>query len=69
MSRYMVVFEWAGRGHEDVKRELTADTLDMAKLQAAMLYAADFEDPGPDAYRIIENGKAEVYRYPEPTFH
>ncbi len=72
MSRYTLHFEWpAGIGvDEEATFELHAETFDLAKMQAAMLYAcAAAESPPPIAYRIVQNGETEVYLYPEPTVH
>ena len=71
MSKYSVVFEWpVGATAVDPLFELEAETFEMAKLQAAMLYAGcAFETTAPTAYRILQNGQTEVYRYPEPTVH
>lgn len=72
MSRYAVCFEWPPGILIKGKAEfvLNADTVEIAKIQAAMLYAgAAFEEGLPTGYRIICNGGTEVYRYPEAFFH
>ena len=68
MSQYLVHFDWDDdvESHDDARRELNADTIVAAKLEAAMMYAGQaFESAPPTAYRILQNGKTEVYRYPE----
>jgi len=67
VSRYTVHLEWPD-GAADAGRELNADTLELAKMQAAMLFAA-LEGPLPIGYRIKQDGEYEVYRYPEATVH
>jgi hypothetical protein len=67
MSQFILRFDWPqGAGaDEEATRELSAGTFEAAKMQAAMLYAgAAFRDTRPTAYRIIQNGQTEVYRYP-----
>jgi hypothetical protein len=68
MSRYLVQFVWDGdaEDREGARRELAADTIETAKLEAAIMYAeaASCGAP-PAAYRILQNGDREVYRYPE----
>jgi hypothetical protein len=68
MSLYTLRFEWpADAAGPEAVRELIGATLDHAKLQSAMIYAAlSFEDPAPVGYRIVQAGTVEVYRYPEP---
>lgn len=65
MSQYTVRFEWpAGAPAEESDRiDLTADTFDAAKMQAAMLYASHEFRSAPTAYQILQNGETEVYRY------
>jgi hypothetical protein len=67
VSRYTVYFDWPD-GADEAGRDLDADTLDLAKVQAAMLYAL-WEGPPPDGYRIEQDGEIEVYRYPEAVVH
>ncbi|HEY3948487.1 hypothetical protein [Phenylobacterium sp.] len=42
---------------------LIADSLEDAKLEAAILYACD--ERTPPAYRIVRGAKRVVYRFPE----
>jgi hypothetical protein len=66
MARYAVHFEFdeAIEAPVEPRHALEGETLEDAKLQAALLYAlADFESL--PAYRILRDGWAEVYRYPE----
>jgi hypothetical protein len=45
--------------------KLVADSLEDAKLEAAILYACvDLPTP-PKAYRIVKGARSVVYRYPE----
>jgi hypothetical protein len=67
MARYAVHFEFESpvEAKVDPRHELDGNTLEAAKLQAAILYAvADFGTP-PKAYQIFRDGETEVYRYPE----
>ena len=64
--RFTVHYEWpASRrcGHE--VRQLIADSLDDAKLEAAILYACIDSTTLPPAYRIVRGARRTVYRYPE----
>lgn len=65
--RYSLHFEGPdGRPPRDGQvRSLISDTLDDAKFEAAILYAA--VDPAvlPQAYRIVKGARRVVYRYPE----
>jgi hypothetical protein len=67
--RYSLHYEWpapAAAGPEACGRKLVADTLEDAKLEAAILYAcADL--PLPAAYRIVRGARSVVYRYPEAS--
>ncbi|MGZ6040447.1 MAG: hypothetical protein ACXWKR_17390 [Phenylobacterium sp.] len=68
MGRFTMYFEWSEAGPAgDLKPyDLDAETLDRAKMQAAMIYAgASFTRTPPQAYRI-EGARGEiVYRFPE----
>jgi len=68
MSRFTMRFEWAEGGPVgDLKPQaLAAETLDMAKMEAAMIYAgASFHRTPPQAYRIEDPAGTTVYRFPE----
>lgn len=67
--RYSVRYERpAERRHATVAaRHLLADTLEDAKLEAAILYACIDADDLPPAYRIVKGARRVVYRYPEAT--
>lgn len=63
-ARYTLHFEWPGRRPKrGAPRRLIADTLEDARLEAAILYAcADGATP-PTAYRIVRGARRVVYRY------
>jgi hypothetical protein len=66
---YMLHFEWPARGHIGAhpSHALDAETLEQAKLQAAMRYAgASFQPIPPTAYRVLGPTGETLYRYPEP---
>jgi hypothetical protein len=66
MVQYAVHFEFDEpvEAHIEPHHDLDGDTLEGAKIEAAILYAmADFGTP-PAAYAILRD-EAEVYRYPE----
>lgn len=72
MSRYTVHFEWPDGilVEDEANFELNVETFELAKMQAAMLYAgATFKDAPPTSYRIVQDAKTEVYRYPVATVH
>ena len=65
-TEFAVLFEWPEniRVDDDPRHKLDAETLDQAKMQAAMLYAgAVFRTVPPSGYRIVTPG-GEAYRYP-----
>jgi hypothetical protein len=65
MSAYTLQFGTGGDSHE-APIELDAVTLEQAKVHAAMLYAgASFKRAPPTSFRILKDGSAEVYRFPE----
>jgi len=67
MSEFMLQFE-SGDDPDahGTPIDLEAQTLDQAKAKAAMLYAgASFKATPPTAFRILRDGKTEVYRFPE----
>ncbi len=68
MSRYTMHFEWAeGASKREARpHDLESETLDQAKVKAAIIYAgASFQRVPPQAYRI-EGPRGEiVYRFPE----
>ena len=45
--------------------KLVADSLEDAKLEAAILYAYADLPTAPKAYRIVKGARSVVYRYPE----
>jgi hypothetical protein len=64
--RYRLHCEDAGGRRLEPAHTLIADSLDDAKLEAAIVYAcADFAVV-PQSYRIVRGAKRVVYRYPEP---
>jgi hypothetical protein len=68
MSQYSMRFEWrnAVNDKDEPLRRLTADNLEDAKIEAALLYAGEpFKGPPPSAFTILQNGWSEVYRFPE----
>jgi hypothetical protein len=68
MSGYTLHFEWSEDGPVGDTRahDLEVDSLEMAKLKAAMLYAgASFQRIPPRAYRIEGPDGDPVYRFPE----
>ena len=68
MTGFKLYFEWpqGGPTGELSPQALDAETLDMAKMQAAMIYAgASFHRTPPQAYRIEGPGGMAVYRFPE----
>lgn len=71
MPAFFVRFSWPpGRsfGNEEA-RPLHGQTLEVAKMQAAMLYAClDFPSGRPCGFSIID-GDIEVYAFPELTRH
>ena len=70
MGLYAVQFEWPGGVEDEVNFDLDAETWELAKLQAARLFAgAQFKRIPPTGYRIIQNGGTEVWRFPEPSLH
>ncbi len=72
MTMFFVRFSWPAEAHskDQAEHELSAQTLDVAKLQAAMLYATlPFQAGCPSGFQIIEGGVAEVYRFPQTTIH
>lgn len=67
MAPYAVHFEFNEPMETQIgpRHELQGDTLENAKMEAALLYAlADFGTL-PAAYTIVQEGRGEVYRYPE----
>ena len=68
MGRFTLYFEWPeGDDAGDPKaHDLESETLDQARIRAAMIYAgASFQRVPPLAYRI-EGARGEiVYRFPE----
>jgi hypothetical protein len=72
MTTFTVFFFWQAGAppHDDANHVLYADGLEVAKMQAAMLYATlDFSLGCPAGYQILQKGEIEVYRYPEPSLH
>jgi len=68
MSGFRMCFEWPQDGPAgDLKPHgLAAETLEMAKMEAAMVYAgASFRRTPPQAYRIEGPDGTVVYRFPE----
>ena len=68
MGGFKMHFEWPEGGPAGAlaPRPLTAETLDMAKMEAAMIYVgASFHRTPPQAYRIEGPGETVVYRFPE----
>jgi hypothetical protein len=68
MSKYSAYHEWQNAIDEDQEpmRELNADNFEDAKIEAALLFALDpFKGTPPTGYVIRQNGRTEVYRYPE----
>lgn len=65
--RYRVQFEWPEGRPRDARptRGLIADSLEDAKLEAAILYATADMPRLPQAYRIVRGARTVVYRYPE----
>ncbi|HEY3948692.1 hypothetical protein [Phenylobacterium sp.] len=48
------------------QHELDAETVEEAKVKAAILYAgASFKRSPPNSYRIVCSAGTEVYRFPE----
>ena len=71
MTRFTLHVDWPpGVFAEDQSCvELNADTVDLARLQAAIVYAeAEFRNERPSGFSI-RDGEIEVYRYPEPATH
>jgi hypothetical protein len=66
-ARYTVRYEWPARGrqHASRVRSLIADTMEDAKLEAAVLFACIEWPTLPTAYRIVRGARRVVYRYPE----
>ena len=55
---------------DDANCDLNAHSLEVARMQAAMLYATlEFPSGRPCGYQILQDAGTEVYRYPEPTIH
>ena len=70
MTGFRMYFEWPDGGPvgDLDAHSLTAESLDMAKMEAAMLYAgASFHPTPPEAYRIEGPGGMVLYRFPERT--
>ena len=68
MSLYVLQFEWSGDNNleDKARRPLEADTLEDARLEAALAFAMnDFKGDPPRAYCILDAAHKEVYRYPE----
>jgi hypothetical protein len=65
--RYFLHFGWReGQPEGDGKvRGLIADSLEDAKLEAAILYACADLTKLPTAYCIVKGARRVVYRYPE----
>jgi hypothetical protein len=69
MAVFAVRFCWARERRADDDRPLAAGTLEVARLQASMLFATlDFAGDPPDGFQIVREGEV-AYEYPEPTFH
>lgn len=70
MSRYSLELLWpnAVNTMDEGRRLLEAQDMEGAKFEAAMIFAGPFKGPPPSAYRLIQDGELEVYRYPE-HFH
>lgn len=67
MSRYTVEFFWSKdvpNVVDERRRILVSEDLAAAKLEAAILYAEPSKGPAPSAYRLVQDGGLEVYRYP-----
>ena len=64
-ARYTLHYEWPGRRHKskDAPRRLIAETLDDAKLEAAILYACADGAILPTAYRIVRGARRVVFRF------
>lgn len=68
MNSFKMCFEWPADGPvgDLDPRGLDAEGLDMAKMEAAMIYAgASFLRTPPQAYRIEGPGGMVLYRFPE----
>jgi hypothetical protein len=65
--RYSLHYEWPSRLQTATGRAyaLAADSLDDAKLEAAILYGSADPKTSPGAYRIVSGARDVVYRYPE----
>ncbi|HLZ76357.1 hypothetical protein [Phenylobacterium sp.] len=65
--RYSLHYEWPSRLQMATARAyaLIADSLEDAKLEAAILYACADPEASPHAYRIVRGARTVVYRYPE----
>ncbi|WP_293904573.1 hypothetical protein [Phenylobacterium sp.] len=67
MARYAVhfVFDTPVETPPEPRYQLAGDTLEAAKIEAAILYATAKFGSLPAADAILQKGAAEVYRYPE----
>ncbi|WP_394762918.1 hypothetical protein [Phenylobacterium sp.] len=68
MTGFKMYFEWPDGGPvgDLSPRMLNGDLLDMARMEAAVIYAgASFHRTPPDAYRIEGPGGMVLYRFPE----
>jgi len=68
MGRYTLYFEWPQTGPvgDREPHNLEAETLEQARIRAAMIYAgASFRRIPPQAYRIEGRRGEIVYRFPE----
>jgi len=65
--RYSLHYEGPSRMQTATGRAyaLIADSLEDAKLEAAILYACAEPQTPPRAYRIVRGARTVVYRYPE----
>ena len=65
--RYSLHYEWPCRLQTATAPAyaLIADSLEDAKLEAAILYACADPQTSPGAYRIVRGARTVVYRFPE----
>lgn len=69
MSHYAFQFSWPGGFEDDINIGLDAETSELAKEQAVVLFAgAQFKRTPPTGFRILQDG-TEVYRFPPPAYH
>lgn len=68
-ARFSLHYQWPSRLQTATgpAHALIANSLEDAKLEAAILYASADPSTSPNAYRIVEGPLTVVYRYPEHT--